>query len=76
MSVNSKAIKVIGQRKPFYWQRIPGSSCVSKETIDVDIIVASKNGNRIMIRPPLRIKKWDRLTQLKYLQERIELATF
>ena len=64
MSVNSKAIQVIGQRKPFYWQRIPGSSCVSKETIDVDIIVASKNGNRIMIRPPLRIK-WDRLTQLK-----------
>ena len=46
MSVNSrlKATKIIGQRKAFYRQRIPGSSCMRKET--VDILVTSRNGDR------------------------------
>ena len=41
MSVNSglKATKIIGQRKAFYRQRIPESSCARKKTVDIDILV-------------------------------------
>ena len=48
MSVNSrlKATKIIGQRKAFYRQRIPESSCVRKETVYIDILVTSRNGDR------------------------------
>ena len=48
MSVNSrfKATKIIGQKKAFYRQRIPESSCAWKETIDIDILVPSNNGDR------------------------------
>ena len=61
MSVNSKlkAIKIIGQTKAFYRQRIPESSCARKETVDIDIPVTSRNGDRkimqsirITSRPP------------------------
>ena len=66
MSVNSrlKATKITGQRKAFYRQRIPGSSCARKETIDIDILVTSTNGDRKIVqsiritsRPPTRIRK-------------------
>ena len=65
MSVNSrlKATKVIGQRKAFYRQRIPESSCARKEIFDIDNLVTSRNGDRkimqstrIRSRPPLRKK--------------------
>ena len=48
MSVNSrlKATKIIGQRKAFYRKRIPQSSCTRKETVDIDIHVTSRNGDR------------------------------
>ena len=48
MSVNSrlKATKIVGQRKAFYRQRIPESSCARKETVDIDILVTSRNGDR------------------------------
>ena len=48
MSINSrlKANKIIGQRKKFYRQRIPESSCARKETVDIDILVTSKNGEK------------------------------
>ena len=48
MSVNSglKATKIIGQRKAFYRQRIPESSFARKETVDIDILVTSRNGDR------------------------------
>ena len=36
----------MGQRKPFYRQRIPESSCGRKETVDLDILVTSRNGDR------------------------------
>ena len=61
MSVNSRLepTKIIGQRKAFYRQRIPVSSCVRKETADTDILVTSRNGDtkimqsiRIRTRPP------------------------
>ena len=52
MSVNSrlKATKIIGQRKAFYRQRIPESSCARKETVEIDILVTSRNGNRKIMR--------------------------
>ena len=47
MSVNSRlnVTKIIGQRKAFYRQRIPESSCVRKETVDMDILVTSRHGD-------------------------------
>ena len=71
MSVNSglKATKIIRQRKAFYRQRIPEFSCARKETVDIDILVTSRNGDRkimesirITSRPPSR-KKWKQLSQ-------------
>ena len=48
MSVNSglKATKIIGQRKAFYRQRIPEFSCARKETVNIEILVTSRNGDR------------------------------
>ena len=66
MSVSSrlKATKIIGQRKAFYRQRIPEFSCARKETVDIDILVTSRNGHRkitqsirITCRPPSRKKE-------------------
>ena len=66
MSVNSrlKATKIIGQKKVFYRQRIPESSCARKETVDIDILVTSRNSYRkimqsmtITSRLPSRKKK-------------------
>ena len=74
MSVNSglKAISIIGQRKPFHRQRIPESSCPRKETVDIDILVTYRNGDRkilqsirIVSRPPSRIRKWNQLNQFR-----------
>ena len=47
MTVNSrlKATKIIGQMKAFYCQIIPEPSCVRKETVDIDILVTSRNGD-------------------------------
>ena len=47
MSINSglKATKIIGQRKAFYRQRIPEFSCARKETVHIDILVTSRNGD-------------------------------
>ena len=48
MSVNSrpKPTNIIGQRKAFYMLRIPESSCARKETVDIDILVTFRNGDR------------------------------
>ena len=56
MPVNSrlKATKIIGQRKALYRQRIPKSSCAMKETVDIDILVTSRNGDR-QIKQSIRI---------------------
>ena len=47
MSDNSglKTTKIIGQRKAFYRQRIPGFSRARKETVDIDILAISRNGD-------------------------------
>ena len=72
MPVNSrlKAIEIIGQRKAFYRQRIPESTCARKETADIDILVTSRNAHRkimqsirITSRLPLRKRKWNQLSQ-------------
>ena len=72
MSVNSRltATKITGQRKAFYRQRIPESSCARKETVDIDILVTSRNGDRkimqsirITSRPPTSKIKWNQLSQ-------------
>ena len=74
MSVNSRleAIKIMGQRKAFYRQRISESSCVRKETVDIVILVTSRTGDRkimqsirITNRPPSRIRKWNQLSQFR-----------
>ena len=61
---------IIGQTKTFYRQKIPGSSCASKETVDIDILVTSRNGDRkimksirITRRPPSRKREWNQLSQ-------------
>ena len=80
MSVNSrlKAISIIGQRKASYRQRIPESSCARKETIDIDILVTSRNGDRkimqsirITSRPPSRIRKWNQLSQFRWTSTKV-----
>ena len=66
MSVKSglKATKIIAQRKPFYRQRIPEFTRARKETVDIDIIVTSRNGDRKLMQstrmtssPPSRKKE-------------------
>ena len=73
MSVNSrlKATNIIGQGKAFEWQIIPGSSSAKKETVDIDILVTSRNGDRkimqpirIMRRLPSTKRNWNQLRQL------------
>ena len=51
MSVNSrlKATKIIGQRKAFYRQRIPESSCARKRTVHMENLLTSKKGDRKII---------------------------
>ena len=74
MFVNSglKASKIIGQRKAFYRQRIPEFKGARKETVDIDILVTSRNGDRKIIqsiritsRPTSRKRKWNNLSQFR-----------
>ena len=57
MSVNSRlnATKIIGQRKAFYRQKIPKNSCVRKGTVDIDILVISRSGDRKIKQPIMLI---------------------
>ena len=43
MSVNSKATKIIHQRKAFCWQIIQEPNRMRKETVDIDILLTSRN---------------------------------
>ena len=74
MSVNSKlkATLIIVERKAFYRQKIPETSCVKKETVDIDILVTSRNGHRKIMqsirttsRHTLRIRKWNQFSQFR-----------
>ena len=62
----------ISQRKAFYKQRIPESICARKETVDIDILITSRNDDRkikqsirVANRPLTRIRKGNRLSQLR-----------
>ena len=48
MSVNSrlKAAKIISQRKAFYRQIIPESSYAKRETVNTDILLTSRIGDK------------------------------
>ena len=46
-----KAIYIIGQRKALWRPRIPQSSSVRKETLDIDILVISRNGDGKIMQP-------------------------
>ena len=55
---------MIGQMKAFYRQRIPETSCARKETVNIDILVTSRNCDRkilqlfrIVSTPPSKIRK-------------------
>ena len=68
MSVNY----IIGQRKALYEEIIPESSCAMKETVDIDILVISRNGDRIIMQsitttstPSSRTRKWKQLSQFR-----------
>ena len=60
LSVVSK----VGHRKAFYGQNVPESSCAGKETVNIDILVTSRNSDRkimesvrITSRTPSKTKK-------------------
>ena len=60
------------QRKALYRQIIPESICTRKETIDIDILVTSRNGDREIMRSiritnktPWRIRKWNHFNQFR-----------
>ena len=40
-------IQIIGKRKASHRQRIPESSCARKDTVDTDILVTSRNGEKL-----------------------------
>ena len=53
-------------------QRIPEPSFARKETVDIDNLVTSRNGDRkimqsirIMIRSPSRKRKWNQLSHFR-----------
>ena len=53
MSINSR-LKATEIRKALYGQRIPEYSCARNETVDIDILVTSRNGD-IKIMQSVRI---------------------
>ena len=76
MPVNSrlKGTKIIGHRKAFYRQKIPEISCARKETVDVGILVTSRNGDRKIkqsvrktIRSPSRIRKFHLICKIELI---------
>ena len=80
MSVNArlKATNIISQRKAFYRQKISEPSRTSKETVDIDILVTSRNGEEKIMqsirrtsRPPSRIRKWDQLSQFRRISTKV-----
>ena len=58
--------------KAYYRQTIPQFGCARKETVDIDIVVTSMNGERkimqsikITRRLPLRIRKQNQFSQFR-----------
>ena len=51
LTIGSRAIWIIGQKKAFYKQRILESKCNRKETVDKVILITSRNSERKVVRP-------------------------
>ena len=73
-SVNSRLKSCLDHRskETFYRQRIPEPRCARKKTVDIEILLISRNGDRkimqsigITSRPILRISKWNQLNQFR-----------
>ena len=69
VSTNSRCV---GQKKVFYGQRIPESSCGRKENVEIDIIITSRNSEgkvmqpiRISSRPSPRFRKRNQFSQFR-----------
>ena len=61
-----------------YRQRIPEFSCARKETVDIDLLVTSRNGGREMMqsiritsRPPLTIRNWNQFSQFRCTSNKV-----
>ena len=69
MSVNSrfKATKIIGQRKAFCRQRIPEPSCMRKETVDIEILVTSRNVDKKIMQSISNTTSKFSLFKMKYV---------
>ena len=46
MLISSKVVSIIGQKKAFRGQGIPGSSFARKENADKYVLITSRNGDR------------------------------
>ena len=59
MSVNYglKATTSIGQTKAFYRQKVPESSCARKKSVDIDILVTSRDCNRKIMQSTRRASR-------------------
>ena len=60
-------------RKTYFRQRIPGSSFYRKETVDTDMLITSRDGDRQIMQsirmtsgPHTKIKKWDQFSQFRW----------
>ena len=71
-TVNSrhKTTKIIGQKKAFCRQRTAESSCARKETVDIEVLVTSRDDDgkimqsiRITSTPTTRKRRWNQLSQ-------------
>ena len=58
--------------KAFYSQLIPRFNCAKKETVDIDILIISRDGDRKIMqsmrmtsRPLTRIRKWNQFSQFR-----------
>ena len=84
-----KAIYIIYQSKAFCRQRIPKSTCARKETVYIDILIAFRNGDRIIMQrvritsgPATRMRKWNQFSHCRWTstkvipKEKLKLATF
>ena len=72
----------------FYRHVIPESSCTRKKTVDIDILVISRNGDRKIMQSirimnrPASMRKWNQLSQFRRTstkvipKKRLELVTF
>ena len=79
MSINSSrnANQIIGQRRAFHRHRILASNCVRRESVDIDILVPSRNGEKN--HAPCKNGEWtchknEEVEQVQPVQMNIQLS--